>query len=51
VSRELLILAILEEWRGVKVCYKHPEIVRYDEPECPCCRMEKEFRGELQTKS
>ena len=51
MSRELLIIAILEETYGVKMCYAHPEIVRYDEPECPCCKMEREFRGELQTKS
>jgi hypothetical protein len=45
VSRELLILAILEEAYGVKMCYEHPEIVRYEEPECPCCRMEYEFKA------
>lgn len=44
MSRELLIMAILDESYGVKMCYEHPEIVRYDEPECPACRIQYEVK-------
>ena len=44
MSRELLILAILEESYGIKVCFAHPKPVHYDGRQCPCCQMEKELR-------
>jgi hypothetical protein len=39
MSQELLIEAILDEHRDLKVCHLHPEPVYHDEPECPCCRI------------
>ena len=44
MSKELLTQALLDEAYGIKICYRHTELVQYDEPECPCCRMEYEVR-------
>jgi hypothetical protein len=43
MSLDLLTEAILDEYRDLKVCHEHWRSVWYDEPECPCCRMEYEF--------
>jgi hypothetical protein len=39
MNRELLIEAILDESRILKVCFHHPMPVYHDEVECPCCRI------------
>lgn len=36
--RESFIEALASE-KGLKVCMKHPEEVRYDERECPACSL------------
>jgi hypothetical protein len=43
MSRELLIMAILDEGRAMHICYEHERPVWHEEPECPCCRMEYKF--------
>jgi hypothetical protein len=40
---EALADALQNEQNGLKVCYKHPEIVIYDELECPACKVVREF--------
>jgi hypothetical protein len=50
--RQHLAEAMREE-KQLKVCFLHPRLVYFDEPECPCCKVERE-RNEckcLKTKS
>lgn len=44
MSRELLIMAILDEGREIRICHEHERPVWHEELECPCCRMEYEFQ-------
>lgn len=45
-GRDLLAQAIREE-KCARVCFDHPLPVYFDEPQCPCCKIQHENRKDL----
>lgn len=43
-GRNLLAEAIREE-KKAQVCREHPRWVHFDEPQCPCCKIQNELKA------